>query len=240
MNEAKNTTGIDFEAYRTDELAQRIGNLLQFPKLAFTAFALPTLVLLLLFGGISAALFLSDFVRLGIIFSAFGLISAPITGGIIGIFAISKRITLDLQVLFDVSLTFAQQITTESQNTVKIDNSAIQPSLQQIVQGSNHIAFLPIVSVVLHQQIRIVGGVMTWLIERAFRIIEKAILPDHADQPNTLKEIESQIGNLHQHVPAATRAVTLKLIRPMALGMWLAILGNLWVCITAILEIIIY
>lgn len=238
-----NSIGIDFSAYRTEDLQRGIGLLLHFPAYATLAFAVPFFTILGIFGLIAGIFFWWGLTVLGIIFAAFGLLSAMGSGSIIGVHYLSRRIATDLYRLFYALLELTQQILTDRQKI----SLALPPnaSFRDFLQGTQQLVFIPMVRQSLRQRIPLIGSSLAWIVEKAFNQIAKRLstqvvesqvqLPPNAPEDTRLQRLIALSRNMQAQLDDIVGFVRRLFITPLRWVVWLVILGNIWVLITAII-----
>jgi hypothetical protein len=182
------STGIDFEKYKTTELANSLGSLLDFPS---KVGIYTTLMPLAWAGvGLTGAFLIGKFVSVlvGVSLGVLAISVLPITGFVVGAWLLSAKVTDDVEELFGASLKLLAQVGKDLPAAGANINPALlqKLSIGQILQGINSIVLLPLILDTIQNKIPLVGGrIGKWVSGMLQKSSQEADLISTEPTPNT-------------------------------------------------------
>jgi len=170
-------TGVSFEKYQNEELANSIANLLMFPRYAISVFIRPiffvflTLLLAaLIYLFIGATLFALALFILSLILSL-------TVGGMLGSTIFIAKVGNDVEKILTLSLEILQQILFDSKrvNFAKEIKQRVYPKLSEMINGVVLLVLLPTLQRVIKKKIPVVGGIVSAILGRIIMVWARRI-----------------------------------------------------------------
>lgn len=222
---------MNLQTYRTEALRRRIELLLHFPKYALGFVLLPAGSVLLLFGAAAVWFFVHEEALLAWFYVGYALVSALLSGGILGVYYLNRRITRDLYPLYYSSLETVQQIAEDSPE-------AAEASCSDWVQAVHRQVFLYELRDLLVGRLSVLGKGLAWLVERAFGRIERRLAQSEDRIPVSASEAAALARSMQGRLQPVIEAVRNGFLRPLRWVVVLVLMSNVWMLTTALMVIL--
>lgn len=160
VKKIQNETGIDFKAYDSGELFEKISDLVTFPVYAVRTLLMPIIIILIfLIIAIIWSFAIKGAVAFGIVLILLGLPLSVANGVLIGQVLLIRKTSEDVNRILFLSLELSEQIITDIgklQSKINDKNFKL-PKVTDIIQGAIYAVIVPNVLQVVKEKIPIVG-----------------------------------------------------------------------------------
>lgn len=201
-DDLKRKTGVDFSAYRNEELTETVSNALTFPLYFGRCLSRPVL----LFLGLNLlGIFLVDsaFMKTFLGFPGFPL--ALVNGLLLGLVLFVRRVRADMDKVFRLSADLSLKAVKDIAGArARVQAGQEFPSLLEIFQGMNAVVVLPVVTRVVEKKVPFLGGIASRITGVFFRRVDQrladrarrnnAAVDEHA-RPMTTEQVAGWLSN---------------------------------------------
>jgi len=194
-NRIKEEFGIDVQKYRNEEVIENFVNLLVFPQYVFTWVFRPILISIAIF---IMGFFIFNLVHIEyIIYGFIGLILFLLTGVLIGLLFLTRKIKSDLWGIVNYSLEVMKSALSDmNQVNNYITTTNRKEVFGVLFKGIIHIVTIPMASKVISDKVPFFAGFLNRILKKVLILISEKV---KFQEENLIEELKEKTNEQNEH-----------------------------------------